>query len=390
MNRKIKLCDVSDCTGCMACVASCKQNAITCNSNFEGFVYPQINHSLCIKCGMCIKMCPVLIPIEKNNKGRIYAAKSKDRHILTTSSSGGIFSELALSIFSENGIVVGAKLCDDNYVKHIIVHNKTELSEIKGSKYVQSYISKDIYSSIKEALRGGRKVLFCGTPCQVAGLKKIMGKYSSLLYTVDLVCHGVPSPKFFDIILQYIKEKNKNLVSYNFRDYGNWLVCSNINIIINGIIKNKSLYGEATLYQDAFLKGYMHRECCYKCKYCTINRVGDVTLADFWGIGKNKPIKFDVKNGCSMISVNSIKGEKLFNKIKSNIEYDKRDINETISGGNEQLIKSSTRPPERDEFYTDAFNLSFKRLIKKYKLSVKKKPAIFKGFIIRLKKLLIR
>lgn len=388
MNSKIQLCDPSDCTGCMACVASCKKNAINCSVNAEGFIYPQIDHGLCIGCGMCIKTCPVLTPIEKNNDGSVYAAKSKDNHILTTSSSGGIFSELALYVLSENGIVVGAKLCEDNYVRHIVVNNKTELSEIKGSKYVQSYISKDVYSSIKEALREGRKVLFCGTPCQIAGLKKIVGKYSNLLYTVDLVCHGVPSPKFFDIILQYIKKKNKNLVSYNFRDYGNWLVCSNVNININGTIKKKYLYGEATLYQDAFLKGYMHRESCYKCRYCTINRVGDITLADFWGIGKKKPIKFNVINGCSMMSVNSMNGKKLFDKIKNNIEYDKRDINETISGGNEQLIKSSTRPPERDEFYTDAFNLSFKKLIKKYKLSVKKKPSMFKSIKYRIKNLI--
>lgn len=389
MNKgHIELCSTLDCTGCFACENACRRSAITRVKNDEGFQYPEIQHDKCISCHACQQVCPVLNPIPKFERGTVYAAWHKDNDIKKKSSSGGMFSAFAEVILKEGGLVVGASLCEDGYVRHICATDNVQFKELRGSKYVQSLINNDMYYRIRSHLQNGHKVLFSGTPCQVSAIRKTFKRFPQQLYTIDLVCHGVPSPDFFADFLKRLKKKMPYLVSYQFRDYKNWLVCSNVNVNVNGHIYTRYLYGEPTFYQDAFLKGYLHRENCYRCQYTSIERVSDITLADFWGIGKFKPINADYKGGCSMVSVNSTKGQELMDKVKDMVYCEPRDIQETITGGNEQIVRPSTRPVERNTFYVDAKTMSNKKLIKKYNLKLRVQSTLSQRIKYRIKSLI--
>lgn len=378
--NNIRLCDDIDCTGCFACAGVCPKDAIYTIQDVEGFDHPRIDVDKCIQCHLCEKSCPVLNPIVKNESGKVYAAWSKDETIRSTSSSGGMFSVFANAIIDEGGVVVGASMGKDDVVRHIIVEKKEDLPLLRGSKYVQSDLNREVYLKMGKYLRDGRKVLFTGTPCQVAGVSKVFKRFKDNLYTVDVVCHGVPSPAFWGNFIHNLREKYHNIVSYQFRDFKNWLVCTNVNVNVNvnvnekPIIENKYLYGEDTYYLDAFLKGLLHRPNCYHCQYTDIHRASDITLSDFWGIGKYKPISPDYKEGCSMVSVNTKKGSELFNKTKDQIFFEERDIQETIDGGNEQLVHPSIKPKGRDTFYSDAKTLTPEQLIEKYHLKLIKAP----------------
>ena len=382
----IELCSNQDCTGCFVCEFACKKTAIHRKKNDEGFEYPVIDYDACVSCHACQKICPVLSPIDKYADGDVYASWNKDEEIRSKSSSGGMFSVFAEQILSEGGGVVGAQMDEDYYVRHTVIGEQTDLDKLRGSKYVQSIISHELYIEIQKRLHAGQKVLFCGTPCQVAAIRKAF-RSSNLLFTIDLVCHGVPSPDFFAGFMQRLKKRIPNMVSYQFRDYKNWLVCTNVNVNVNvnGVITNHYLYGEPTFYQDAFLRGFLHRENCYHCKYTTISRVGDITLADFWGIGKERSIDENYKGGCSMMSVNSTHGKELLNIVKDKIFYEERDIQETINGGNEQLVSPAIRPVERDTFYKDANQLNYKELIKKYQLKLREKETILQRIKKKIK-----
>ncbi len=380
MIHNIQLCPHDECTGCMACVGACFKRAITIEKDYEGFSHPVINNERCVGCQVCMKTCPVITPVHKYPRGTSYASWSKCDEIRLRSSSGGLFSELSISILKYGGIVVGAAMDERGFVFHKVVKSIDGLNELRGSKYVQSNILQDTLYHIKVALNEKRRVLFTGTPCQVAGIRKLF-KDNEFLYTMDLVCHGVPSPDFFSKIYCDIKKDYPNLVSYNFRKLDSWATSVNINLNINKKISNRPLYGKYTLYQDAFMKGYLHRPNCYKCQYASVERVGDVSVADFWGIGTYKPIDLDYQKGCSMLLVNSQKGKELFESIKERIFYEERDIQETIDGGNEQLVKSSVRPIQRDNFYIDTKKLNYIDLINKYHLDIIRKPTIIRKLI---------
>lgn len=385
----IQLCPKEHCTGCFACAASCGKGAIYKRENAEGFLYPEIDYSACVSCHKCENTCPELVPVEINSDGDCYAAWSLDAEIRTHSSSGGIFSELARSVLSGNGVVVGASLDDTTgRVSHIIIEDVSEMHKMQGSKYVQSDVSAELLKRVNGYLRNGQTVLFTGTPCQVAGVKAYTRNPSNL-YTMDVVCHGVPSPKWFQMIHQRIRERIKGFVNYNFRQLSTWSVCSNVNVNVKGTIKNYDLLGIETCYQDAFLKGYLHRENCYRCRYANKRRVADITVADFWGIGSKKPIADEHKAGCSMVLVNSEKGKALFRSIKGRIYAEERDVNETIDAGNEQLKCPSHRPQERTTFYNDAYALPIKSLVKKYKLNYNRKPTL-KSRIMTMLKIVIK
>lgn len=391
MKETVGLCTQEECTGCMACAGICAKKAINGKFDDEGFIRPDINYDICVECHSCERVCPVLHPLNKYKEGTCYAAWSEDDTIRCKSSSGGLYSEIALTILNSGGLVVGAEMDEEGFVHHTIIESPEKLDKHRGSKYVQSIIDGDLYKKIRSELRTGRQVLFTGTPCQVAAIRKLCNDNTNL-YTIDIVCHGVPSSQFFAKIFEDIKRQNPHLVAYNFRKLDSWGVCGsvNINININNVITNHPLTGVHTLYQDAFMKGYMHRPNCYSCKYATTKRIGDITLADFWGIGTLKPIRDEHKKGCSMITINSDKGKALFELIKDRIYFEERDIQETIQSGNEQLVHASVKPVERDTFYKDAFVMDFKTLVRKYDLEIIKKRTLLRRILSKLKRLVIQ
>ena len=387
--EKVLLCSANDCTGCGACAASCAQNAISMRFDEEGFPRPQIDYNKCVGCKSCVRICPVNNPLKKEQDGTVYAAWALDSKIRRHSSSGGIFSVLAKKILSEKGCVIGASLDNDTgFVNHIIIETEKDLPKLQGSKYVQSRIETQVLKRMLLELKNGRKVLFSGTPCQVAGVKNLTKKYRDNLFAIDIVCHGVPSPTFFSKVHKGIKESTNGFLSYNFRDLTSWSTCANVDYKKNGTIENKPISGKYSFYLDAFLKGLMHRPNCYHCQYASVNRIGDITLADFWGIGRKRAIAGDVKEGCSMVSVNTEKGSALFNLIESEIFYEKREISETIDGGNEQLVKCSNKPDGRETFYKDAAVMSCKQLIKKYQLQLSFQRTLYRRLVEKIRSFL--
>ena len=302
------------CYGCRSCEQTCPKHCITMNPSEEGFLYPAIDEENCIHCGLCLKGCPAEQgKLHRNYPKRVFAFKNKNFEEIMNSASGGAADVATKVVLGLNGVVYGAAYDDDFMVKHIEVDNEADKIKLQSSKYVQSD-TNNCYSRVRAMLDGGRKVLFTGTPCQIAGLYAFLGGDDPNLYTLDLICHGVPSPKFFAKYLEYQKEKmNGDIIYYNFRskDKRGW----GTQYLIKTKTKTKTNAMSLDKYGNHFLKGDCYRESCYKCPYSSIERVGDITTGDFWGVLKSYP-NFYSSKGVSSVFVNSTKGEALFSECK--------------------------------------------------------------------------
>lgn len=212
-----------ECCGCSACLHICSVNAISMRADSEGFLYPQKDVSLCNNCGLCEKICPIEHPIYSNDKPAVFAAYAKDERERMRSSSGAIFYIIAKSIIARGGIVYGAILDSNLQALHIGVDTLDALDSLRGSKYVQTNLN-NVFIEVKQNLIAGRLVYFTGTPCQIAGLKAFLRRSYSNLVTSDLICHGVPSQKLFDMHLKYLCDiyGGDKVVDYKFRDNKGW------------------------------------------------------------------------------------------------------------------------------------------------------------------------
>lgn len=292
--KRPKLAKYSDCTGCGTCVAICQKKAIAIDYDKNGFLIPEIDTSLCIECGACEKSCPILHPentiLHSAKNIRTYTAWSKDDTVCMNATSGGVFAQLAIDLLNSNpeSIVCGAELLECNTCFHIVIRKQTELYRILGTKYIQSDASK-VYPEVKSCLKERKKVLFCGTPCQVAGLYSFLGslKHDDNLLTVELICHGVPSKVTTDISCRYYNAKN--IVSYRDKVTG-WhkgFDCT-YRMEDGKLLRNNG---------DAFFFKYFggtDRPSCYQCKYARIERVADISLGDQWGLRDKYPERFDL------------------------------------------------------------------------------------------------
>ena len=257
------LANKKDCTGCTACINVCAHKAIVMYADSEGFLYPTINESQCVQCGLCEQVCPVLTITESGNTDQPIVYAMWHKHDRVKSSSGGAFSALARLIFSKGGKVYGAAFGENLVLQHVGISSIEELQKLRGSKYLQSNLG-DIFKDVKKDLLEERWVLFCGTPCQIAGLKAYLRKSYKNLLTADLVCHGVPSQKIFDsYLMKLCKEiRIEAIQNYGFRKLDGWAISPSIKV--NG--KDISLYGINSLYMEAFNKNALFRESCYNCK----------------------------------------------------------------------------------------------------------------------------
>lgn len=366
------------CTGCNACKSICPKQAIHMEENEDGFLFPVIDEKKCINCGLCKRTCPVINTQDNKSMNKCYVAYAKEREIRYTSSSGGIFTLIANEILKANGIVIGAMLDSNHHLKHIAIEKSTDLEKLKGSKYLQSELN-NIFEYIKENIKE-KKILFVGTPCQVAGLKAYIKKEEENLICIDLVCHGVPSPKLFIKYIQELEKENGRLISYNFRDNSTgWENYSNSMIFKNKEIKEKNSDNK---YMRLFLSNLALRESCYSCNFKLGNKYSDITLGDFWGI-KNKYPEIYNKEGVSAIIINTIKGNEIIELIKENMIFKECSIDDIVLG-NPSLKESCLLPKKRETFMKDMDELSIDALTKKY---IKKTP-FYRRVLRKLKRLI--
>ena len=292
---KMELCKKSECTGCMACINICPRKAIVLQQDEEGFLYPIILKDNCIKCGACVKVCPQMNSKRsaENYDKKVYAGWMKNRRLRRRSTSGGAFTAFAKEIMSNNGVVYGAGFDKDNKVIHKRITKKSELKQLRGSKYVQSYIG-NTFSQVKDDILNGMPVLFSGTPCQIDGLYSYLGnRYEKQLFTIDLVCHGVPSPEIFSKYLEYLEKQYKSKVKkVYFRDKEpGWYVFGMRVEFQNGFVYKKNTYEDP--FARGFLRNLFLRPSCHSCHYANNQRIADITLADFWGYQSTNEKDYD-------------------------------------------------------------------------------------------------
>lgn len=388
----IEITDKSKCCGCNACGDICSTKAITFETDIEGFWYPVVNIEKCTNCGLCEKTCPNIniIDLKKNDleQSICYAAEHKNLEVVFDSTSGGLFSALADNMYRDNGYVGGAIFNPDFSVCQYVSNEKGDLSKLRSSKYLQSNL-EGFFIEVKKLLNAGEKVLVCGAPCQMAGMRAFLRKDYENLIIVDYICRGINSPKVWRKYLDSFQERYGSKVVYckaKSKEYG-WR-----NLTQKVILENGKEYYE-TKNVSNFTKGYLRtgvycRPSCYSCDFKGYPRISDITLADFWGVEKiNKTLEKNL--GTSLVMINSKKGEAYFEKVKSRINYVQVPF-DSIEGGNRSL-NLSLNPPKvnREKFFEDLETMTFLQLADKYIKNEKKNlKQQLKSFLLLIKNVL--
>ena len=354
----------SECCGCTACESICPVKCISMKPDHLGFLFPYIDDSRCINCGLCRRVCSFNAEYSKLNcfeEPEVYGMRAMSEEQLLKSQSGGAFYILSEEILNRGGVVYGAGFADHFRVVHKRAFTKQDRDEFRFSKYVQSDL-RGIFCKVKDDIKSGKQILFTGTPCQIAGLKSYI-KYSNMadagnLLTIDLVCHGVPSPKIWDDYLCFLEKKHKEAVEIvRFRDktFG-WASHIESFKFKNGTIIH------AKTFRELFYKHYIVRKSCSNCPFTNLKRTGDITIGDFWGWFKFYSIYNDNK-GILLILINTIKGKELFNSISNKIYFVKSNIDNCLQP---QLLNPIKLPRDRAVFEQDYLKRGFTYVAKKY------------------------
>ncbi len=376
----------SDCMGCRACEQVCRQSAINMIADSNGFIYPEINESLCNKCNSCVRVCPITnLKESKAPDERIYyACLHKDDEVVMNSASGGAFTAIAQVFCDNNYKIYGAVYNDDLVVEHTSISDINNIQIFRKSKYVQSD-TKNTFKEVECDLKAGKKVLYSGVPCQIAGLKSYLKKDYENLLTVDLLCHGAASPKTLKKYLTYIRKKYKSKVvkldmrnkiktngnSYNITD------CKTI--LHNDSRIDLELRNS---YNKIYFKNIGYRKACFNCRY--ISKQSDLTIGDCWGLNHCMP-ELNWNKGNSVIAMNSAMGGKIVNKLNEvmnvyPIKY------EDVIKENSNIYRSTYEKDENDQFFNDLDKLRWDRLSVKYKVMRSAKTKI----IVKCKRVIKR
>ena len=343
--------DKARCTGCFACANKCPVDAIAMKPDAEGFPVPVIDKDICIVCGECFRCCPVSSPISTagTNDLEAYAAWSLDEELRYESTSGGVFSELALEWLGRGGVLCAAQYGKGHKVEHVVVDSASDLVRIRQSKYAQSDVGT-CFCQIKSLLDDGREVFFCGTPCQCAGLKSFLGETRQEgLFVASFVCRGVNSPKAYAAFLKWLEGQYTSSVS---RVWFKNKVCGWNCFSTRVEFEDGQVYSEDR-YHDLFIRGYIEqnlymRECCHSCEFRETGNTADIVLADFWGV-KLKDESLDTDLGTSLVIVNTKRGGNLFESIKPRLFWERKAIEDAFPGN--VCISESPKPnPKRSYF----------------------------------------
>lgn len=371
----IEIKDKAKCCGCRACVEICPVQCISWNKDMEGFKYPKVNPEKCISCGLCDKVCPQINLGKKDinrHIPRVFGGYVNDEFIRIDSTSGGIFSILADEILRQGGWIAGAAFDDNLNLRSLLSNNKEDLSKIRSSKYLQND-PITLYKDVKHLLKKGDKVLVCSTPCQIAGLLNYLKTPYENLTTVDFICKGVCSPKFFQIYLDYLEKKFKSKVEsikFKYKDENHpWGHLATKITFKNGAVYLKDKYADP--YMTAFLDtGLVVRPSCIECPFKGFPRFSDISLGDLWGIKHIFPDAKNIGKGYSVILSNNIKGDVLLESVKTKLEIKPISL-ESATVNNIHLIQSYDPSyggsiETRKEFFEDLNKIGFKASIKKY------------------------
>lgn len=389
----INLTDKTKCCGCSACVQRCPKQCINMKEDEQGFLYPIIDIATCIDCGFCEKVCPMLNPSATKEPLQVLAAKNRNEEQRLRSSSGGIFILLAEYIIKRGGVVFGAKFNEKWEVEHCYAETIEDLEPLMRSKYVQSDIG-NTYKETERFLKQGRQVMFVGTSCQIAGLKRFIRKEYDNLLAIDFICHGVPSPGIWRKYLEEIKSSQsesvgKNTVlssslkyvpvitginfrekqngGYSWKKYGFEVsVRSPFNGDRNTVLKSGIFY--ENIFMRGFLLNLYLRPSCYKCTAKNGASDSDLTLADFWGIQNYHP-EFDDDKGVSLIFIHTNKGKNDVAYLSTQVDIINSDISEATAS-NSSYLQAVQFPPKYSIFWknyakTKSVHISFGKATRK-------------------------
>ena len=363
----IKIQDKRDCCGCAACVQRCPKRCISLNEDEEGFLYPVVDESVCINCGLCEKVCPIINRAEKLPVKEVLAVKNRNEAERMASSSGGVFIALARNTIEKGGVVFGAVFDENWEVKHAYAETLDGVRPMMGSKYVQSRIESS-YCEAEKFLKQGREVLFTGSPCQIAGLRCYLRRDYPNLLAVDFLCHGVPSP---GVWRRYLNEalpgaarraaagKNTVLSSslksapvitgIEFRDktLHGWKKYS---FVVRGAASKadkNSVFLSDIFSQNPYMRGFLSdiylRPSCYQCRCKNGVSHSDLTIGDFWGVPKAMP-DFDDDKGIGLVLVNTDKGKVVFSALNMDVRLTTIDAAKVGNGGfNEHVTQHHNR-----------------------------------------------
>ncbi len=369
----IQILDKKDCCGCNACVQRCPKQCIKMQPDNEGFQYPLVDTTLCIDCKLCEKVCPIINDSTPQQPLKVYAAYNTDEEVRLQSSSGGIYTLLAVATIKDGGVVFGVKFNEEWIPEFGYTETMEGIAPFRGSKYIQAIVG-NAYKQAEDFLKNGRKVLFCGTPCQVSGLNKFLRKEYDNLLTVDIICHGVPSPKVWNM---YLREKCYRLMNVNdgsnskstgfdstyysqietinFRSkvagWGKYRFFIKLTDL-NDNKKESVAISEArdkNEYMRAFLSNIILRPSCYNCPAKQGRSHSDITIADFWGIDVIDP-NFNDDKGCGAVLINTTKGAGV--DIISQSIYKEKTFDEIIKY-NPSYYKNSIPHRKREEFFNN-------------------------------------
>jgi coenzyme F420-reducing hydrogenase beta subunit len=356
------------CCGCTACKSICPTQAISMKSSEEGFLYPKIHQESCIECGLCRKVCAFQNGYNTSNnfdKPEVYAIKHKSDEVRIKSSSGGIFTAISDYMLSRKGIIYGVTFDEKFHVIHKREETVEGRNKFRGSKYVQSDLN-EVFIQIREDLNNDRNVLFTGTGCQVAGLNSYLEQSkvdTEKLLTVDMICHGVPSPRIFGDYISYLEKKNKSKVKqYYFRSKVNGWGHTEEVVFENGMHDHSSELSQ--VYKKLFYSDLCLRPACHQCEYTNFLRPADITMADYWGIENYFP-EFKDALGVSAVLINTRKGKASFVQLTGNIDVISSNIYD-CAAKQMNLYAPTHMKLRRPEFWNDYIQHGFDYIIKKY------------------------